>query len=274
MTYEEAIQKLNITVDLIPPGRSNRPGNRITPTHITIHNTANSDVGADAAMHARYVKGADARRRKVSWHFTVDDKRVFKHLPTNEEAWHAGSANKRSVAIEVCENRGIDKAACIDRAALLTAVMMEAYNIPRERVVSHKSWTGKDCPRVLLREQGGFDAFRDRAVRWLDELRPAGRSLGLEMSGAMLEEAADDMDEAATPAGGMAPGFPPELLKLADLEEGAVMEPGPGGEEAGVDERVAELERMVGRLALENYNLRRALEESTGVSATAEPEAP
>jgi hypothetical protein len=275
MTHEEAIRKLNITVDLIPAGRSNRPGTRITPTHITIHNTANSDPGANAAMHAGYVKGADARRRKVSWHFTVDDKRVFKHLPSNEKAFHAGSGNGRSVAIEVCENRGIDKAACIDRAALLTAVMMEAYNIPRERVVPHKSWTGKDCPRVLLREPGGFDAFRDRAARWLDELRPAGGSRGLDMGGGMEDAMMDaGADEAFSHGGGMVPGFPPEMMELADLEDAGGMGPDPAEDEAGGDDRIAELERMVGRLALENYNLRRALEESAGVSGAAEPEAP
>lgn len=275
MTHEEAIRKLNITVDLIPAGRSNRPGTRITPTHITIHNTANSDPGANAAMHAGYVKGPDARRRKVSWHFTVDDKRVFKHLPSNEKAFHAGSGNGRSVAIEVCENRGIDKAACIDRAALLTAVMMEAYNIPRERVVPHKSWTGKDCPRVLLREPGGFDAFRDRAARWLDELRPAGGSRGMGMGGGMEDAMMDaGADEASIHGGGMVPGFPPEMMELADLEDAGGMEPDPAEDEAGGDDRIAELERMVGRLALENYNLRRALEESAGVSGAAEPEAP
>ncbi len=275
MTHEEAIRKLNITVDLIPAGLSNRPGTRITPTHITIHNTANSDPGADAAMHARYVKGPDARRRKVSWHFTVDDKRVFKHLPSNEKAFHAGSGNGRSVAIEVCENKGIDKAACIDRAALLTAVMMEAYNIPRERVVPHKSWTGKDCPRVLLREPGGFDAFRDRAARWLEELRPAGGARSLDRGGmedAMRDESADDGDEASIHGGGMMPDFPPEMMELADLAPGT--EPEPGEDDAGGDDRVAELERMVGRLALENYHLRRALEESAGGFQTGEPEAP
>ena len=276
MTYEEAIRKLNITVDLIPAGNSNRPGTRITPTHITIHNTANSDPGADAAMHARYVKGADARRRKVSWHFTVDDKAVFKHLPSNEKAWHAGGGNSRSVAIEVCENRGIDKAAAIDRAALLTAVMMEAYGIPRERVVPHKSWTGKDCPRVLLREPGGFNAFRDRAARWLRELtRPApsgmAAAVGMDKEG----------DEPAAYEGEMPPAFPPELIELADLEEGATFETMPAigetgemGGDASIEDRVAELERMVGRLALENYHLRQALEESAGISGMAEPEAP
>lgn len=265
MTYEEAIRKLNITVDLIPAGNSNRPGTRITPTHVTIHNTSNTDPGADAAMHARYIKGPDARAREVSWHFTVDDKRVFKHLPTNEKAWHAGDGNKRSVAIEVCENRGIDKAAAIDRAALLTAVMMEAYGIPRARVVSHKSWTGKDCPRVLLREPGGFDAFRDRAAKYLEELtRP-------QPDAPMSDEA---MGDAGEEGAAMTAAFPEELSELNDLGEGAAMDSVPVEESSGEEGRVAELERMVGRLAMENYQLRQALAAANGTAGTDEPEAP
>ena len=56
MTLEEAFRKLNIVQDFIPPTHSNRPGTRLRPTHITIHNTDNTNPGADARAHARYVK--------------------------------------------------------------------------------------------------------------------------------------------------------------------------------------------------------------------------
>jgi hypothetical protein len=264
MTQEEAIQKLNITVDLIPAGNSNRPGTHISPTYITIHNTSNAAASADAAMHARYVKGPHARARKVSWHFTVDDKRVFKHLPTNEKGWHAGGGNSRSIGIEVCENKGIDKAAVADRAALLTALMMLAYGVPRENVVPHKFWTGKDCPRVLLRQDGGFDAFRDRAAHYLEELSTPSPG-GLE-SASSVEAAGED----AYVAGEQLLG--PELLAYADMDDGG-LEPAPtdGGDDG--DGRVAELERMVGRLVMENFALRRALEGGGPTGALGEPEA-
>jgi hypothetical protein len=254
MTQDEAIQQLNITVDLLPQGASNRPGTKITPTHITIHNTSNDTKGADAAMHNQYIKGADARAREVSWHFTVDDKRTFKHLPTNEKGWHAGKGNGVSIGIEVCENKGINKGAVIERAALLTALMMLAYRIPRENVVPHKSWTGKDCPRVLLREPGGFDAFRDRAAGFLAQLRggPAG---------GMAPEGFDAMA-----AGFEEEAMSPELASIVDLEPAVAMGFGPGPSGGGEDV-VAQMERMIGRLALENYNLRQALEQGQASGA-------
>src|SRR5438045_4205819 len=91
MTIDEALQRLNISMDLIPRTNSNRPGTAITVAYITIHNTDNANRGADALAHARYVKGADARQRRVSWHFTVDDQRCVRHLPLSEMGWHAGN---------------------------------------------------------------------------------------------------------------------------------------------------------------------------------------
>jgi hypothetical protein len=256
MTQQEAIEKLNIRVDLIPAGASNRPGTKITPTHVTIHNTANSSPGANAAMHAQYVKGPDARKREVSWHFTVDDRQVYKHLPTNEKGWHAGSGNSKSIGIEVCEHQGIDQAAAIDRAALLTALMMLAYGIPRERVVSHYSWTQKNCPRVILHGPGGFDAFRDRAANYLAQLK-ATTLAGVAPEAALPSPGMHQLDFG--PTGSAVSTF----SEMVDLEDAAAtvapVGPGSAADEQG---RIAELERLIGRLVVENHRLRQELEQT------------
>jgi N-acetyl-anhydromuramyl-L-alanine amidase AmpD len=110
MQLDQAFAELNIVQDFIPAGNSNRPGRKLTPTAITIHNTDNDSVGANEAAHAKYQKGADARKREVSWHFTVDDKSVYQSLPTNEIGWHAGSSagNASSIGIEICMNADLD----------------------------------------------------------------------------------------------------------------------------------------------------------------------
>lgn len=260
-TLDDAYERLNVEVDLIPAGASNRPGTPITPTFITIHNTANPAPGADARMHARYLKGSDARARKVSWHFTVDDVRCVKHLPTNEKGWHAGPGNSQSIGIEICEQAGIDLPAALDRAGLLTAVLMSVLDVPRERIVPHQQWTGKDCPRQVLRLEGGFDAFRSRAGAFLDELRaPAGpATLGIALgapSGAPL-----GATFGATPAPGDGATVthlvdPAPSLAARDAYAAGVAR---GGTPPGGDDRVAQLERLVGQLVLENRELRRAV---------------
>src|SRR5258706_15124518 len=125
MRVDEAYAELKVVQDFIPAGNSNRPGKKLAATSITIHNTDNEDPGANAAAHAKYQKGADARKREVSWHFTVDDTSVFQSLPTNEVGWHAGSrkGNGSSLGIEICMNPELDVPETYKRAALLTAVM-------------------------------------------------------------------------------------------------------------------------------------------------------
>ena len=162
MKIDEAYARLNLVQDFILPGSSNRPGHRLSPSFITVHNTDNDSSRADAAAHARYQKGADARARKVSWHFTVDDKAVFQSVPTNEVAWHCGSSvgNGSSIGVEICMHPEMDSAAAYERAALLIALLARRTGIEiTGGVVQHHRWSGKHCPRVLRDKPGGWDEF-------------------------------------------------------------------------------------------------------------------
>ncbi|SHI85337.1 Papain family cysteine protease [Hymenobacter daecheongensis DSM 21074] len=154
-------ERLNLSTDLIKAGAPNRSGRAITPTYLTIHNTANASRGADAHMHAQYLKGSDAQQRLVSWHFTVDDKRCVQHLPLHERGMHAGTGlgNASSIGIEICEHAGIDQAAANQRAALLTAALLRHLDLAIAHVVPHQHWSGKRCPHLLLDSKGGISGF-------------------------------------------------------------------------------------------------------------------
>jgi N-acetylmuramoyl-L-alanine amidase CwlA len=152
-------EMVNIIKDFIPEGRPNRPGRKINPTHVTIHNTSNTRAGADAKAHSRFVRetgyyevgsGPTKKKNFVSWHFTVDDKSVYQHLPIDENGWHAGSGNSKSIGIEICMNSGIDQGAANIRSATLAAGLINDLGIDINRVVTHKDWTGKACPTLLL----------------------------------------------------------------------------------------------------------------------------
>jgi N-acetylmuramoyl-L-alanine amidase CwlA len=144
------------------------------PTGITIHNTGNETAGANAAAHAKYQKGADARKRRVSWHFTVDDKSVYQSLPTNEIGWHAGkgnAGNATTIGVEICMNVDLDVPAAYRRAALLTAVLAFQHKIkvPRQ-IFQHFDWSGKECPRTLRAQPNGWKAFLDQTRKFLSDL--------------------------------------------------------------------------------------------------------
>ncbi|MCX2773162.1 N-acetylmuramoyl-L-alanine amidase [Bacillus sp. H2FL2] len=151
---------VKITKDFIPVGHNNRPGYAMNPAYITVHNTANTARGANAAMHARYEKNPET---PTSWHFTVDEKEIYQHLPLNENGWHAGdgnsgTGNRKSIGIEICENSDGDFEKAVANAQWLIKKLMKEQGISLANVVPHQHWSGKYCPRKLLDRWDSFKA--------------------------------------------------------------------------------------------------------------------
>lgn len=149
---------LNLKIDHIADGRPNRPTTPIKPKYITVHNTANPSVGADAEAHAKFVKNTGyymykGAKRYVSWHYTVDDDSIVRHLPLNEAGLHAGNktGNLESVGIEICMNTDGDQGEAFERAQRLIACLCYDLDLdPDKAVKPHMHWSGKKCPQLLL----------------------------------------------------------------------------------------------------------------------------
>ncbi|NLG52390.1 MAG: hypothetical protein GX541_00185 [Clostridiales bacterium] len=149
---------MNIIRDFIPSGKINRPGRSNPMKYITIHETGNTANGATAKSHASYLKNLNS---KVSWHYTVDDKEIYQHIPDNEDAFHAGDGsgpgNRKSIGIEICVNSDGDFGKACKNAAWLVRHLSACYSIPIENVVQHYRWNGKNCPKTLRAR--GWDGF-------------------------------------------------------------------------------------------------------------------
>jgi N-acetylmuramoyl-L-alanine amidase len=155
-----------VRVDLVPAGQTNqRTGIALNPRFITIHETDNPNMGA--AGHNRWLHdGAPddhGNSQQLSVHFFVDDRGAFQCIPLDEVGWHAGDSdgpgNMTSLAIETCVNRDADFDRTRGNVALLTALLMEKFDIPSENIVQHNRWSGKDCPKRMRHEN-----------LWADEL--------------------------------------------------------------------------------------------------------
>ncbi|WML41246.1 N-acetylmuramoyl-L-alanine amidase [Neobacillus sp. OS1-2] len=99
---------MNIIQRFIPASnKETRPGIKMIPKYITIHETDNPGAGADASAHARLQeRGND---RTASWHLQIDDHEAIQSIPFNEIAWAAGDGrngpgNQTSIHIEICVN--------------------------------------------------------------------------------------------------------------------------------------------------------------------------
>lgn len=158
----EAQKELNLKVDLIPEGKYGRRLSReMTPRYITIHSTQN--YTGDAHAHAKALNRGALRGGVcgyLCWHFTVQGDTVVQHLPTSERGEHAdfdGPGNRYSIGIEMCEHKGNDQLATLERTAKLTASLMYHHQIPIENVRAHYHWPregystpNKNCPHFLL----------------------------------------------------------------------------------------------------------------------------
>jgi len=167
-TQRQWLRDLPLKRDFVRNGSHGRKVLRpMMPRFITIHSTQNSS--ADAWKHSLALKNGALRAPKrkggnrigyLIWHFTVDDRVAIQHMPTNEQGEHAdfsGPGNRLSIGIEMCEQRGSNLKATIERTAKLTAQLMRQHNIPLRNVVPHYHWPrkgchpeNKNCPHFLL----------------------------------------------------------------------------------------------------------------------------
>lgn len=173
---------LTIREQLIPAGNSNRPGGPLYADGqkwITVHETGNPNRGANAQMHADFVRGAGgyggggypagnysdgrdpAGYEGVSFHWAVDDREAIRLLPRTERAWQAsdgaqGTGNS-SESIETCVNADGDWGKTKENLARLVsrlAIEDEAHGF--ERIAQHNKWArdGKNCPTRLRANYG------------------------------------------------------------------------------------------------------------------------
>ncbi|MBP3972379.1 N-acetylmuramoyl-L-alanine amidase [Bacillus sp. WL1] len=150
---------------IVPKGNDNiRPGYAMNAKYITIHETDNESPGAGAKNHAQYLynQATGNTDRAASWHFTVDDKEIYQHLPLDENGWHAGdgtngTGNRQSIAIEIAVNSDGNYDKAVDNARKLTAYLMKELNISLDHVVKHQNWSGKICPSKMINRNAWGD---------------------------------------------------------------------------------------------------------------------
>lgn len=122
----------------------------MTPSYITVHNTAND---ASANNEASYMR---SNNNQVSFHDVVDDKEVIHCIPHNRNAWHAGdgsgNGNRKSIGIEICYSKsgGSRFTAAEKNAAAYIAKLLKQKGWGISRVKRHKDWSGKNCPHRTM----------------------------------------------------------------------------------------------------------------------------
>lgn len=148
---------MEIKKDFFIKGTAARPGIKLVPKFITIHNVG---VKSTAEQGRSFFKRNS--NKFCSTHFFVDDKEVIQMIPVTslaEIAWHAGDGrfgrgNRESISIEICEVPDQNKAN--ENAIKLCVELLKKF--PYTPIVPHKYWINKNCPHLLL-DSGSWNSF-------------------------------------------------------------------------------------------------------------------
>lgn len=143
--------------------------------YIVIHDTGNNASSANAKMHSKYINSNPG----VSWHYTVDEKEIYHHIPNDEVSYHAGDGlrdygstyynqtykttsitggNKNGIGIETCVNKGSDYTTTLFNTAELVSELMINYSLSINQVKKHYDFSGKICPQALI-QSGNWNEF-------------------------------------------------------------------------------------------------------------------
>ncbi|MDL2292068.1 Ig-like domain-containing protein [Acholeplasma sp. OttesenSCG-928-E16] len=163
--YDEVIiHQAIITNPAIRPGLMTALPSNVTPFNgdniywVVVHDTANA--GSGAAGHAQWLSGGGD---STSWHYTVDDKETYQHLPENERAYHAGDGssspgnnggylgggNRNGIGIETSVRKGDDLFKVWQNTAKLVADILVRNNLPLNHAKYHNDFSGKNCPAAM-----------------------------------------------------------------------------------------------------------------------------
>ncbi len=151
-----------------------RPGIKRDIKYIVLHETGNFSYGADAKKHALYL--CYTNDTSTSWHYTVDDTRIYHHIPDDEVAWHASDrlestgGNLNGIGVELCVNEDGDFEKTFDNAARLTACLLESYHLDIDAIKQHADFTNKNCP-ANIRNSNRMDEFKEKVQYYQNECR-------------------------------------------------------------------------------------------------------
>lgn len=137
--------------------------------YIVVHESGMPKDGDNAELLAqvqwRNVFTSD-EYREASWHYQVDEGKIYQSFPDETHAWHAGGSygkylpynNRNSIGIEMCINGDGNYDGAMANDAKLVANLMHKYNLTLKNVVRHYDTSGKICPNYMI-ETNRYDEF-------------------------------------------------------------------------------------------------------------------
>lgn len=165
--FPKEVYGVPVFTKLIDTNTSARTGEKRIIKYIVIHETDNFEKGVGAANHATFLKNNN--KSPTSWHYTVDHKEIYHHIPDDERANHAGDkeGNDYGIGIELCVNEDGNFNQTFDNATKLVAYLLKSYNLDISAIKTHHDFTGKECPHNILKNKR-LGEFKEKVRYYID----------------------------------------------------------------------------------------------------------
>lgn len=126
--------------------------------YIAVHQTGNTDKGADAQAHANLQSN---KVLSYGWHWQVDDKIAIQSFDHDFKIWCQGDGwngigNNQAISVEICVNSDGNYNQTIENGAKLVARIMKQENIGIDFVKQHNFFSGKNCPEQIRAGKNGI----------------------------------------------------------------------------------------------------------------------
>jgi len=129
---------------LIPYGLPNRSGEKQIPEYIVIHEVSlglgESPENYNMDHYARKIEQDGLNGSTIGYHILVGDKKVYQFLLETEATHHTGTkeGNHNSIGVERIICAGTNHEQALFNQAKVIATLMIKWNIPLNKVVTHK----------------------------------------------------------------------------------------------------------------------------------------
>lgn len=148
-----------IQKDVIDVDGTSRRGEKLEGfTDVVIHYVGNP--GTTARQNRDFYANPDS---DVSSHFLVGlEGEVIQCIPLDEKSSATSWRNGDTISIEVChpDDTGQFDQASYDTLVKLTAWLLDAGGLARDRVIRHYDVTGKECPRFYVSNPDAWEQFK------------------------------------------------------------------------------------------------------------------
>ena len=163
----------------LTPNAYSRPGMKMSKVKgIVMHYVGNA--GSSAEANRNYFenlksgqKMSNGEYRFASSHYIVGLKgEIIECVPETEVAYHASSANKDHIGIEVCHPTADGKFSEVTYKALIRLIIdiCKRYSLnPLRNVIRHYDVTGKDCPRYYVQNPSAWEQLKQDADKGIVE---------------------------------------------------------------------------------------------------------